>query len=180
MKTLVIHPKDYTTDFLEVIYRNKGFTLIKGDTSTKILKEQIKAHDRIVMLGHGTEYGLICKMLSGNNRLIIDSSLVYLLREKVCVCIWCNADEFVKKYNLKCALYTGMIVSEYEEALMCCLRDFLYSDISDSNKRFAESIAYGIDKENFHELVLEQYSMIESINPIIEFNSSRIYKTQES
>lgn len=83
--TLVIHPKDQTTDFLSEIYLDKNWTVINTNTSKKFLKEQILTHDRIVMLGHGTEKGLL-----GYDRYIIDSTLVYLLREKECVCIWCN------------------------------------------------------------------------------------------
>ena len=59
MKTLVIHPKDSTTDFLSDIYIDKEWTLITKNVSKKILKESIKEHDRIIMLGHGTEKGLI-------------------------------------------------------------------------------------------------------------------------
>ena len=80
--------------------------MININVSKKVLKEQIKSHDRIVILGHGTEKGLL-----GFNRYIIDSTWIYLLREKNCVCIWCNANVFVKKYNLK-GFYTGMIISE--------------------------------------------------------------------
>ena len=48
-----------------------------GLNITYTTKDAIKSNDRIVMLGHGTEQGLI-----GFQRFIIDSSLVYLLREK--------------------------------------------------------------------------------------------------
>jgi len=111
MKTLVIHPKDSTTDFLKVIYSEKDWTIIDDNNiSTSKLKENIKSHDRIIMLGHGSDKGLF-----GQNRLIINSNLVYLLKDKNCVCIWCNADEFVKKYKLN-GFYTGMIISDYDEA----------------------------------------------------------------
>src|ERR1035437_860766 len=112
MKTLVIHPPDASTDFLKVIYEGKDWALINTNPSTKFLKEQINLHDRIIMLGHGTEEGLL-----GFGRYVIDSTLVYLLREKECVAVWCNADQFVGKYGLK-GFYTGMIISEIDEALM--------------------------------------------------------------
>ena len=114
MKTLVIHPEDYTTRFLTVIHEgHDDWTVITHDVSHKVLKEQIKKHDRIIMLGHGTGWGLL-----GHGRFVIDSSLVYLLREKDCVCIWCNANDFVEQYGLK-GFYTGMIISEMDEAYMC-------------------------------------------------------------
>ncbi|MFW6243268.1 MAG: hypothetical protein ACOC2W_03825, partial [bacterium] len=144
MKTLVIHPKDSTTDFLCEIYKDKDWTVINTNTSKKFLKDQIKTHDRIVMLGHGTENGLL-----GFNKYVIDSTWVCLLRDKNCICIWCNADEFVKKYKLK-GFYTGMIISEYEEAIMCCVPTNLQW-IAESNTNFALAIKNSIDDDNMLE-----------------------------
>lgn len=43
MKTLVIHPKDSTTDFLCEIYKDKkDWTIINSNVAKKLLKEQIK------------------------------------------------------------------------------------------------------------------------------------------
>lgn len=165
MKTLVIHPKDSTTDFLSEIYSNKDWTVINTNPSKKSLKELIKKHDRIVMLGHGTEEGLI-----GFKRFVIDSTWVYLLREKVCVYIWCNADVFVKKYNLK-GFYTGMIISEYEEAIMCCVPTNLQW-LLESNKDFALAIKNSIDEEN----MLEKAKLLyEGNSSVVEFNRNNLY-----
>lgn len=77
----------------KLIKDSDGYWLdISNDVITKrplkkSLKDNIKSHDRIVMLGHGTESGLL-----GHGRYIIDPTMVYLLREKICVSIWCNAD----------------------------------------------------------------------------------------
>lgn len=174
MKTLVIHPKDPTTDFLSEIYSDKGWTVINSNVSKKILKEQIKAHDRIVMLGHGSNKGLF-----GFNRLVIDSNLVYLLREKKCVCIWCNADEFVNKYELK-GFYTGMIISEYEEAIECNVPTTI-DCVNQSNKDFAFAIKNSIDCDDMLKKVIELYrsktSLIEAVDmhSVHYFNVNRLY-----
>ena len=112
MKTLVIHPDDRSTDFLKQIYAGRDFTVVTAhkrdeDYSKKQFIEQVKAHDRIIMMGHGYPGGLF--------HSYIDSTVVYLLREKECVCIWCNADQFVNRYGLK-GFYTGMFISEVGEA----------------------------------------------------------------
>jgi hypothetical protein len=168
MKTLVIHPKDKTTDFLSTIYDGKNWTVITDNPSNKDLKILIKNHDRIIMLGHGTQYGLI-----GHKRLIIDSTLVYLLRDKVTVCIWCNADQFVKKYDLK-GLYTGMIISEYDEAIYWAIHSPKSQDILDSNNLFATAISKVVDLDcNIVDSVLEVYKG--DNNPIIHFNKNNIY-----
>ena len=165
MKTLVIHPKDSTTDFLSVIYLGKDWTVINTSISKKVLKEQINTHDRIVMLGHGTEKGLL-----GFDKFVIDSSWVYLLREKICVCIWCNANIFVEKYDLK-GFYTGMIISEYEEAIMCGVTTNSFW-VSESNIDFALAIRNSIDVENMLEKVKLLY---EGNSSVVEFNRNNLY-----
>ena len=165
MKTLVIHPKDTTTDFLSEIYSDKDWTVISDNVSKKILRDKIKNHDRIVMLGHGTEQGLL-----GFNRTIIDSNWVYLLREKKCVFIWCNADVFVKKYKLK-GFYTGMIISEYEEAVMYNVPTDSFW-INESNIDFAQAIKNSIDEDN----MLEKAKMLyEGNTSVVEFNRNNLY-----
>lgn len=165
MKTLVIHPKDSTTDFLCEIYSDKDWTVINTNISKKLLKDKIKSHDRIVMLGHGTEKGLF-----GFDKYVIDSTWVYLLREKICVCIWCNADVFVKKYELK-GFFTGMIISEYEEAIMFCVSTNSQW-IAESNTGFALAIKNSIDEEN----MLEKAKMLyEGNSSVVEFNRNNLY-----
>ena len=67
----------------------------------------VNDHDRIVMMGHGYPHGLFYSY--------IDSKLVYLLKEKECVCIWCNSDQFVNRYKFT-GFFTGMFISEVREA----------------------------------------------------------------
>lgn len=54
MKTLVIHPKDSSTDFLCPIYKDfKNKEVIRGGISKKDLLPIVHEHERIIMLGHG-------------------------------------------------------------------------------------------------------------------------------
>lgn len=168
MSTLVIHPKDITTDFLAEIYSDKNWTVISANTSKKNLKEQIKAHHRIVMLGHGTKFGLI-----GYRKLVIDSSWVYLLREKQCVCIWCNADLFVAKYGLK-GFYTGMIISEHEEALDYAVKTNA-DELLHSNLLFAQAVKKSIDTED---LVANVKHIYKGDSEVIKFNRENVYFNQ--
>lgn len=171
MKTLVIHPYDTSTSFLEDIYSDKDYTIIDTNVSHKTLKNAIKDHDKIIMLGHGCEKGLF-----GFGRLVINSTLVYLLREKYCVCIWCNADMFVEKYKLN-GLYTGMIISEKEEAIMYCVNSS-NMEILQSNTKFSNTIKNYIDScEDVSYLIKNMYSNCETENPVITFNVNNIYHT---
>lgn len=170
MTTLLIHPADRTTEFLKVGYESMDYTKINTNPSNAGLKRSMMQHDRIVMMGHGTNYGLI-----GFNRLVVSSQLVYLLREKPnSVYIWCNADQFVRKYALS-GFATGMIISEYEEALLCCMHEFTAKDIDESNALFGEAIRQSImlPPLEMQAKMLEIYRGNE--NPIIYFNRQRLY-----
>jgi len=167
MTTLVIHPQDPTTDFLTDIYTGKEWLVIRNNVSKRYLLEQITAHDRIIMLGHGSSDGLF-----GAGRLLINSKLVYLLRDKYCVCIWCNADMFVKKYGLH-GLYTGMIISDTDEAESYCLYPCSNANIQISNTLLAKSIANAIDSKDPVAVIKKQY--ISNGNAVIQFNKDNIY-----
>ena len=143
MKTLVIHPKDNTTDFLCDIYMGKDWTIVNKLISKGELRRLIKTHDRIIMLGHGSEDGLFDL---ANKRFVIDSSWVDMLRQKDCICIWCNANVFFEKYGLK-GFYTGMIVSDIDEAYYFSLPTD-WDSIVESNTLFASSIKDAIDTDD--------------------------------
>lgn len=59
--TLCLHKSDPTTTMLKQIYEGKGWDVINDSysISSETLAKLIDKHDRIVMLGHGTSYGLI-------------------------------------------------------------------------------------------------------------------------
>jgi len=168
MKTLIIHPSDSTTDFLKKIYEGHTYTVVNNNTSKSKLCKLIKDHDRIIMLGHGSEDGLI-----GFDRFVISSQHVYLLREKECICIWCNADKFVHKYGIKSPLFTGMIISEDMEANLFCV-NASYNQMNESNDLFAHAIRNVIEDNVIDVRDIKGY-YVKSLNPIINFNRNNIF-----
>jgi hypothetical protein len=167
MKTLVIHPKDSSTDFLSAIYADQNWDVINTNCSKSHLCRQIKDHDRIILMGHGTDQGLI-----GYGHYVIDSKLVYLLRDpqKSYIFIWCNSDLFVQKYKLK-AFHTGMIISEYEEALYFCVPT-CGADLDQSNKLLATAFRHSIDSPKMLEDMVVLYF---GHTPVIQFNLQHFY-----
>ena len=114
MKTLIIHPEDPSTFFLDIVYapiENK--TVITGGVSKSEVQKLIREHDRVMMMGHGSPGGLFnVGRFSGCGAYIIDQQMVPLLKEKTDnVFIWCNADKFVDIFGLK-GFYSGMFISE--------------------------------------------------------------------
>ena len=121
------------------------------------------------MLGHGCEKGLF----DSDMNIVIDSNLVYLLREKLCVAIWCNADVFFLKYGLK-GIYTGMIISEYIESMMySILCD--YQDIDNSNIGFAREMKVLVETNDLETFKL---NYLDIDNNVIVFNNQRVFITE--
>lgn len=178
MKVLVIHPDDRSTDFLDVIYKDHiNWTVIRTGVGYGLTKKKLKSliieHDVIMMLGHGTEQGL----MRSDFTAVIDSSYVYLLREKLTVGIWCNADQFYKKYELT-GLGTGMIISEYQEANLFCVNAD-YSAIDKSNHAFARAIKDNLDLSNIQKSVIGAKRDYVVINEVTQFNNENIYSFEK-
>ena len=183
MKVLVIHPKDNSTDFLIPIYMNlKSFpdyddvTIIRGGMSKDEVDEQIKQHDRIIMMGHGSPGGLFSVGQFESQGFIINYSTVPLLQNKECIFIWCNADQFIKTHNLK-GLYSGMFISETTEAAYCGLPGTPQSVVDESNNYFAEQFGLVSNKplvEAF-EYIKDSYGVLAENNEVAKYNHHRLY-----
>jgi len=183
IKTLVIHPADRSTDFLCPIYAPiKNKTVIRQSISKKLLIYHIKHHDRIIMMGHGSPHGLFSigwdwKDYDG---FIINISMVKYLKDKDCVCIWCNADQFVNYHGLK-GFYSGMFVSELSEAYYCRV-PFISPIIGrgyvkESNEKFSEIVSRHIRKtaKTIYESVRQEYGLLAETNPVALYNNQRLY-----
>jgi hypothetical protein len=182
MKTLVIHPKDSSTDFLIPIYMNlKSFpdfddvTIIRGGSKDEV-DEQIKQHDRIMMMGHGSPQGLFAVGQFGMQGMIIGHSTVPLLENKECIFIWCNADKFVERYNLK-GLYSGMFISEVGEANYCGLPGTPQDVVNESNDYFAKELGSVSEKslDEIYHHIKYNYGVLAKDNIIAEYNHTRLY-----
>jgi len=179
MKTLIIHPDDRSTDFLKPIYQNiKGATVLTKDVSQKHLEKAIRSHDQILMMGHGSPYGLLNYARIGEGLYAIGERHVEMLRSKRCIFIWCNADQFVNKYRLG-GLYTGMFISEVGEANYCKVTADQEA-VDTSNSRFA-SLLGGVMAEDLpdygmiFEYVKKYYGVLAEVNDIASYNNQRWY-----
>jgi hypothetical protein len=197
MKTLIIHPKDPSTSFLDIVYapiENK--TVVTGGISKSEVQQLISEHDRVMMMGHGSPSGLFNihrnPFTNCGNGYIIDQQMVPLLKEKDnSVFIWCNADKFVDIFGLK-GFYSGMFISEVGEASHCSKYDqtvddllkiklstVIQEEVDESNYGFCNIIAKYIneDKELIHENVKNEYGLIAETNPVALYNNNRLYKS---
>jgi hypothetical protein len=164
--TLVIHPSDSSTDFLNVIYQGTDWTVINHDIPDQSLRTLISRHDRIIMLGHGFQGGLL-----GYDKIVINSSHVDLLRTKKLVGIWCFANLFFEGHELL-GIYTDMIISEAQEAEAFGVE---YTDgfIDRSNKMFALAVRDSIISDEPIQTFREMYRS--NFNPVIKWNQDNFY-----
>jgi len=184
MKTLVIHPADKSTDFLIPIYMNlKSFpdfddvTIIRGGMMKSEVDRAILEHDRIMMMGHGSPSGLFSVgQFPGAWGYIIDGQTVDLLQDKECIFIWCNADQFVNRYNLK-GLYSGMFISETMEAAYCGLPGTSQDIVTESNDFFANEFGKvsGTSLIEAYEYIKDSYGVLADTNPVAKYNHHRLY-----
>jgi hypothetical protein len=181
MKTLIIHPKDPSTSFLDIVYESvPNKTLITGGVSKSELIKLIQEHDRTMMMGHGSPAGLFAVGQFNNaGAYIIDQSMIPYLKQKPNnVYIWCNADKFVDVFGLR-GFYSGMFISEVGEANYCGLPGMSQEIVDESNYGFCNIIAKYIneDKELIHENVKKEYGLIAESNPVAFYNNNRLYKS---
>lgn len=167
MKTLVIHPDDRTTDFLKTIYEGKDYTVM---TDRKLpivyVLKQVKLHDRIMMMGHGSPGGLI-----GHFDLFRTPEFIELLRKKQCVCIWCNADQYVERFGIT-GFYTGMFISEVSEARYFGIQ-VDKEHINYSNNLFVKHFREVQDSPTVLSDIKQLYA--DEKSEVINFNNERLY-----
>ena len=177
-KNLVIHPEDTSTAFLMPIYKNisNATILHSGFTKEQVL-HLINEHDRIIMMGHGSPYGLfnVGRFVSSNG-YIIDASMVEVLRNKECISIWCNADQFMNRYELN-GFYSGMFISEVGEAYYCGLPGTAQETVTTSNDYFAQLLGEVINEPltEIHKHVRSNYELLTEDNPVALYNYNRLY-----
>ena len=109
--TLCLHKSDPTTTMLKQIYEGKGWDVINDCYSidSNTLAKLIDKHERIVMLGHGSGYGLIG---------FIRPEHAPHLEPKKLFALWCNADAYCERYlpNKKGFFACGNMPSDEHEA----------------------------------------------------------------
>lgn len=177
MKTLIIHPKDKSTDFLKPIYKNiPNKTLVTGGNTKDELKDLILKHDRTIMLGHGCPYGLFgVGQFPDTKGLIIDKTFVDVLSKGENIYIWCNSDKFVNGNNLK-GFFSGMFISEVGESMYCGVPN-KQSVVDESNNTFSLILSKYVTEsvDTIYKKVRREYGCITDTNEVAKYNHERLY-----
>jgi len=167
-QTVIIHPKDESTDFLSKAYDGKMNTIvIRNKISDAELKQHFAMAERIVLMGHGLPSGLL-----GFDSIYIDSKYVQWLKNKEVFYVWCNANKFVLNNNLK-GFCTGMIISDKEEASDYNI-NVTDEELSYSNDLFANAIGHIISLTEYD--VKDFGVLYKGNSEIIKFNRGNVWK----
>lgn len=187
--SLIIHPNDQSTRFLRRLYGGDADPVLLTELdNNKTIRETLLNRtlmDRpLVMLGHGCPQGLFAPRKNKNcrnginqfGRLIISSRHVDALRkrETPCIGIWCYAVEFARKYNLH-GLFSGMIISELDEAHDCGMYEFSNLEMQMYNQEFAEALTDCIDKYPLQDVPDAMANYVSNPNRLEVFNYNNLY-----
>ena len=120
-KTVCIYPEDLTTDFLLPLYEhicnNMHAIGIHDDTTEENALDKIYAEihyaESVVFLGHGTS-----DMLCGSRfeNIVFEKEKCDLLCNKRLLLLACNSNQFIKKYDLHCAVGFGFLPTSLRDA----------------------------------------------------------------
>lgn len=182
MKTLIVHPQDFTTNFLQGLYDDlPDKTVITGGISKSKLQKEIDTHYWVILCGHGSPQGLLSVgQFPKSGLYIIDETMVSSLRNKPnTLYIWCHASVFVHRHWLT-GFHTGMFLSQMSECLYFGVQ-CTGEDIIESNASFAATVAQHINEPPivFYKNVLAEYGRLTK-NPVVRYNRSRLFFNQYS
>ena len=188
MKTLIIHPEDPSTTFLNPIYADiPNKTLVQSNSSKSKIYYLIAEHDRILMMGHGCHDGLLAvgkfeyevRDLFSPYHCVVDREAVDLLStKKDSLFIWCHADVFLQENPGPRGFYTGMFISEVREAEAYGIHGVSQEVVDESNRLFSQEVAKAIHlpAAELCWQVKKGYGQLASAgNPIASYNCDRLY-----
>ena len=173
----IIHANDPTTQFLSLLYETRDDVtcrITEASTNAQVF-QAIREADTIMMLGHGNEYGLLSKPNKNGRyeRFLITDRHVEFLRGKTCIGIWCHADQFAEPYGLT-GLFTGMIVSELQEAVDLDIST-TKEEIDRENVKFASRLRYCLDNYDLKDIPARMQALDDVKSELTRFNYGKVY-----
>ena len=179
---LVIHPKDKTTAMLSALYDGLEAQVVTDYRTTKEmghLLHHVSTQDRIMLLGHGSDKGLFFRKNDSRDefdKVIVSHAHAYHLRKHGgnIVAVWCNADQFARAEGLH-GLFTGMIVSELNEALLHQV-ETTQEELDRENARLARRLRALLDERiPLSEIPKRMLATDDVHSPLTTFNYNKFY-----
>lgn len=180
MSRVIIHDfkQDESIRFLCSLYDLNTNTVLDYNNSNSAIRKSLKENDEIWMLGHGYPGGLFSKgrgrYIDGFERELINSTHVQFLRNKTCVGIWCYANRFAEKYNLK-GLFSGMVISEVTECEWVLGYRPTQKNIDDCNKKFVDNLDFCLKNFPLSKIPQQMVERQPNTDPVNKFNFNSLF-----
>lgn len=180
---LVIHPNDRTTSFLSALY--DGMPDVRSFHHTVSRKElnhvlhHTSRSECIMLLGHGCHAGLMWREDDTSpefDGVVVGHPHTYHLRNHGgnIVAVFCHADVFAANERLS-GLFTGMIISEMQEALEYQI-ETTEEEIERENSKFVMRLRSLLDqKVPLSDVPRRMLELDDVHSPLTEFNYHNIY-----
>lgn len=167
---------DGSINFLNILIEPSNSSIYNRNHSSSNIINGIKSANIVYLLGHGTDYGLLSRpnIEKDFDRFLIEGKHVQFLKDKTCIGIFCFANKFALKYKLH-GLFSGMIISEVEEA-----NDYIQyfpenEEVSKCNEQFVSSLKYCLDNYSLKDIPEKMKERCPNDNPINLYNFNSIY-----
>lgn len=160
------------------IYDGLQATILINPTKSECKRAMINEKERIVFIGHGTEWGLLNQRLDD---FIVSSDMVQFLRGKDIIGIWCDASNFASRYDLT-GFFTSMFISNYHELVKCGFDTFdgCESEIKRQNEIFASRINQLLSANTpSREWADILFNSLDHEKRFVYYNYKALYSTEE-
>ena len=143
------------------------------------LLHHVSTQERIMLLGHGSDNGLFYRADDSRDeydKVIVSHAHDYHLRKHGgnIVAVWCNADQFARAERLH-GLFTGMIVSELNEALLYQV-ETTQEELDRENVKLARRLRALLDEGiPLNEIPKRMLAMDDVHSPLTAFNYNNFY-----
>ena len=167
---------------LSALYDGLEAQVVDNYRSTKEmghLLHHVSTQERIMLLGHGSDKGLFFRADDSKDeydKVIVSHAHAYHLRKhgENLVAIWCNADQFALAEGLH-GLFTGMIVSELNEALLYRV-ETTQEELDRENVKLARRLRALLDERiPLSEIPKRMLAMDDVHSPLTTFNYNNFY-----
>lgn len=106
----------------------------------RVTNALIEEEDTLILIGHGTSYGLLHPDFNSGEYLIHEEN-INLIKAKRVYCAWCYASTFCRNHHLN-AFATSMFISNVHEANGEGIRNYTQDQINEVGARFEADMSY--------------------------------------
>lgn len=137
MIIVYVNSKEDTSTFSPLYEGIEGSTMLYNPSREDVVRVLTeRPNESLMCFGHGSPRGLFSHDWSG---MVIDGSMVDLLRDRDIIGIWCYASEFARIHNLR-GFFTYMFVSNLQECVFGHHGYYDESIIFEQNEKFARRV----------------------------------------